>query len=416
MIVATLLRRGSLVAALLAGASLFTAMPAYAGDAVPVGASAVKLPVQPLAVTTRSWNGHKVTSPTTVLNTRFPSRGLDPMAVQVTGANPDSQLVFERQKQSHDVELPKTVANEAELMEHAHRAANYVPMLEFKTTAPSNLQPHTEVTHDPQRVAWPNTRFRVRGTTRDGQEIPHAHGIVAGVAIKNVQVYNASNDTVQAEQISGHFLPSARAWIKAKNLFVSEPTRDPKEADQGHAKIKGAEGKKLEAEKLAHDITEERTPKPGIAVNQVKINQLTADMNRLNQESTNELAEGQKLVADGEMIKVRVISVGATPANATVLTINKRLEGEGSKGEFWGRRSQSDGATGYASHEVEALPQDRLETSVEFPAVANASVGSKVTVKYRVPDHNSEHAFVMGGVKYYRVTPDEVVATHEAAK
>jgi hypothetical protein len=415
MIVAKLLRTGSLVAALLAGTSLFSA-PAYAGDAVPVGASAVKLPVQPLAVTTRSWNGQKVATPTTTLNTRFPSRGLDPMAVQVTGANPDSQLIFERQKQSHDVELPKTIANEEELKQHAHKAMNYVPMIEFKTTAPSNVQPHTEVTHDPQRVAWPNTRFRVRGVTRDGQEIPHAHGVVAGVSLKPVQVYNAATDTVQAEQISGHFLPSARAWVKAKNLFVSEPTRDPQEAEEGHAKIKGAEAKKLEAEKLNHDIAEERVPKPGVAINQAKINQLTADMNRLNQESTAELAAGQAAVADGETIKVRVISVGATPANAKVETINKRLQGEGSTAPFWGRNSQSDVATGYASHQVEALPQDHLETSVEFPAVANVSNGSKFTVKYRVPDHTSEHAFVMGGVKYYRVQPDEVVAVHDPVK
>lgn len=419
---ATLTRKSGLVAALLLGASIFTSAPAraegptqQAGHCSSQVAASAKLQVKQPKALVRSWNGRRITVVTpTPVNTRFPGRGLDPMNVQLNDVQPDSQMEFLRQKQSHDVEVENCSINCGSLKLLATKAAQYVPMFSFKATPPSTAQAHNELVTNEKLVAWPNSRVLIKGVTRDGQQIPHVTAVVQGVADKRIMPYDAATDTVVNEMVSGRFLPTARAWIKAGNLFVSEPTHNPAQIASGNKLIKDASDKAALATKKQTEITAEQgNQSQGKPVDYQKIRLLQNEIQQLTVLSQQEHAQGTALVTDGQKIKVQVISAAALPASAPATTVNVRVRGENLPGSIHTASTTSDDYDGYTQHAVEALALDHLETSVSFAPTAGSALRSTATVKFQVPDHHEKSTFTLDGIKYYRVKPTAMDRNHD---
>jgi hypothetical protein len=409
------LRRTGVVAALLLGSSIFS--NAYATGANPqqqqspmqkVSAEGKLQVRQPRAVV-RSWNGRRITVVTpTPTNTRFPTRGLDPMNVQLHDVHPDSEMEFLRQRQSHDV-FPEKCSGNCDFKQLSEQAAHYVPMFSFKATPPSVAQAHNELVTDEKKVAWPNSRVLIKGKTRDGQQIPHVTAVVEGVQDMRTQPYDAASNAVVHELISGRLLPSARAWIKAGNLFVSEPTINKQQIKDGEKLIDEADAKdKLVAKKQADITAEQGNAQQQKPVDYQKIRQLQSDISTLQSQSQQERSQGQNLVTQGKKIKVQIISAAALPASAPVTTINTRVRGENQSGAIHTASSTSDAYDGYMAHEVEAIALDHLETSVSFAPQVGAALTSRATVKFQVPDHREKAVTTIDGVKYYRVKPTSI--------
>jgi hypothetical protein len=414
-------KKSSVLAALLLGASSLLGGAALADTTsqtsqTPVGtvAASAKLPVQKPTVAVRSWNGRRITVVTpSPVNPRFPARGLDPMNIQVSDVHPDSELELLRQKQSQAADVDQCGAC-VDLKAAATKAAQYVPMFKWKTTQASSAQAHNELVTDPSKVAWPNSRILIKGTTRDGQTIPHVAAIVEGVRDQRIMPYDAATNTVVNEMISGRFLPSARAWIKTHNLFVSEPMQNQAQLADGKKLIKLADDKLAAAQKKQAEITAEQgnaqQQKP---VDYTKIRTLQIEIQKLQQEAYNDRQQGDQLVAEGSKIKVQVVSVAALPASTPAHTVNVRVRGENKPGATHTAHTVSDEYDGYTVHSVEALALDHLETTVAFTPHSGSALGSTATVKFQVPDHKEKATFTMGGIKYFRIKPTSVTANHD---
>ena len=410
--------------ALILGSSMFSAAAASANGSAQTQqgsiehttvAASAKLVVKQPRATVRSWNGRRITVVTpTPVNTRFPTRGLDPMNIQVSDVQPDSELELFRQKQSHDVELDGCTMNCGSLKDAATKAAHYVPMVSFKATPPSSAQAHNELITDEKKVAWPNSRVLIKGVTRDGQHIPHVTAIVEGVQDMRIMPYDAASNTVVNEMVSGRFLPSARAWIKAGNLFVSEPTHNVAQVADGKKLVTSGDAKAaLAAKKQAEIVAEQGNAQQSKPVDYNKIRLLQTEIQQLNAEAASERAQGQALVTDGQKIKVQVISAAALPARAPTTTVNVRVRGENLPGSIHTASTTSDDYDGYTKHEVEALALDHLETTVTFAPTTGSALRSTATVKFQVPAHTEKPTFVLDGIKYYRVKSTGFTRTND---
>jgi hypothetical protein len=391
----------SMVRKILTGAALFISLPALAAGEVPVDA---KLDVRKPAVEIRSWDGRD--------RGPIPQRRIDPMGIRVGNAHPGTKLELLRQKRSKTAELKGCIGGLCEIEEAAHKATVWTPVAELETENASAVAPATAVSHDAKVIMRPNSRYKVVGRTRDGQELPHVTGIVEGLPLQTEQHYTWASNQMHRVELSGAFLPSARAWIHEGNLFVSEPVKNEKALREGKEMIAQADEKQALITKNQAEMTELRNAW-GVQANQIKYNelnrentQLTADINKLR-------PEGAKLVQLGEKVMVNVISAGAMPVSANVRTTNIRLQGEQPQATH-----TAEGVTGadngFIVQPVEALRQDELRTMVYFPPVPGQKVGSSRSVTYRVPTHEEKAAFEMDGVRFYRVKPHAEQQVNEA--
>ena len=356
-----------------------------------------RLPVAPPTV--------KITSYDARVTANVPARRVDPMAIRTTNVQPGTTLMLMRQKQSHDAEIPKCVGECSILKSVASNAAHYVSVREVKPQVVSPGDVHVDTVTDAKQVLWPGTRYLVKGVTRDGEALPHATGVVVGMNAQNETVFNHTTESMQNQRVSGDYLKSARAWVKAGNLFVSEPMRDKGKIDEGNRLVAEAESKqKVVAEKQALVAVELEAQKKGDTSAQARINTLNQEINKLSGEATTAKQQGDQLRSQGEISRVKVVSVAAMPAQANFTHTNPRLAGT-PNAQMHTATGVSDAYDGYSVAEVAGIHQDTIRTTLSFPAVPNANVGSSRTITFQVPKHDAEPAFEMDGRKYYRVTP-----------
>ena len=380
-------------------------VPALAFGAAQKEPAGGKLPVtNPLGVTARSWNGRLApiaVTPTRPVNPRWPGRAADPMAIVVTGAQPRTHVSLLRQKQSRQVKIPAKVGDLTDLQALAAGVAEYVEMADFTTEAPNTAQASGHVVTDPKRVAWPNSRVLIRAKTHDGQQYDDVPAVVEGLQDQSETRYDAVGNRVQAFNISGRLLPSARAWIRPGNIYVSEPAHNPEMVKEGQALEREADKEQREYDGLADRMNElaQKQPRPAdfqdrynkMAQRQAELPSLIAQK---RQDSADKISRGRKKL-------VQVVSVGGTPAQTAIRTTNPRLTNEGGD-VIHTAHSTSEAVHGFVAQELEALADDDIEMQADFTP-NGAALSSSATMRFRVPTASAEPAFVMGGIKYYQV-------------
>lgn len=398
---------------LLVGAPLLAEAAGKDGGRQP---ASEKLAVAPLTVNVRSWNGRIAPPPVTPArptNPRWPTRAPDPMAIVVNGAHPRTKVELLRQRQSKDVSVPGCVTDCSVLEKISADAAEYVPMAAFTTRNASNRQPAAHIVTEPSKVAWPHSRVLIRATTRDGQAHDAVPAVVEGLPDQQEMRYDAVSMGPQHTQISGRLLPAARAWIKANNVFVSEPTRNVELQDQGRALDREAGAEERELEGIPGKLEREQASTKQGGPDYTKIQELQQRQAVLQQSAPQKRQQAADMILRGKKLTVQVLSVGGTPAATPITTINTRLAGEQGQGVTHTASSNTAATHGYLSHEVEAIDDDEVTMRADFSG-GNAN-SSWANLSFRVPAGASaaKPAFTMNGVKYYRAQPTAQTQGHD---
>lgn len=373
------------------------------------------LPLRPLTGRATSWDGRRVAAPVTPtpgrpVNPRFPWRRADPMGIVLNGAHPGTKVSVLRQRQSKDVEVPSCVGDCSVLRDLAASAADYAEMFSFTTENTSANAQHAEVVTEPSKVAWPGSRMLIKATTRDGQKHPPLPLVAEGAPTMRTQVYDVGSNGIQHVEVSGRHLPAARAWIKAKNLYVSEPTRNVALIQQGESALQVVEGLERDAGKLDEQIATEQAKPTG--ADRQRIRDLSTQVSTLRAKIQTDRPAAEAMITRGKKVMVQVASVGATPAATPVTTVNTRLAGEQGPGVVHTATGSTEAVHGFVTHEVEAIHGDEVRMSAAFTGGANAR-SSSAMVEFRVPAASAKPAFTLGGVKYYRVDPTAQRRDHD---
>ena len=407
-----------------------------AGTYVPGdGRLAVKAPT----VAIRSYNGRVY-----IQRTIEPARSRDPMAVRVTGVQPDSTLTIERQARSKKCELTagqKLCARDLPALAKGTVVWKSPASgeLTFKPNVDSTQAVDVTMYKDPAQVFWPGSRVRVTGKTRDGQAIPEVVTIVDGLPAVNEQLYNHATGQVQSWRQSGRLLPSARAWIQEENLYASRPVVDRQSIGKGKAALKQArrlertvaamqryvqtatqfiqtETQKLNAGAYNADAAEQAKVQKAIAKAQSginKINQVLAygPTKRNGQRgptlqafAQTKKAEGDQLVAAGRVLRSILVSVGGVPIDAPLQLTNPRHQGD--RLPMASAAATADKA-GYLMTSIGGVREDKVRGEVTFAADAN-KVGSRIQFEYKIPDGRQSPDLLIDGVRFYKVRPTAV--------
>ncbi|MCC6749070.1 MAG: hypothetical protein IT371_15525 [Deltaproteobacteria bacterium] len=383
-----------------------------------------RLQAQPLQqVLVRSWNGRRlppqlVVQPVQVANPRFPARALDPMAVYLRGCQPETRISVGRQRTSAAAQIPGSGRIEScdQARGIAEAAARYVNVLEFVTGNAGINEPAVLITHNPQHVFWPNSIYKIEGTTRDGQRIPTVTGLVAGLPQQQETRFDHYTQRQENYRVSGDLLPSARAWLRPGNLYASEPTQNQAQINEGRALLQSSEEKanRAQEQQVAYDAeyAKARARQP---YDQNIVNAYPNQIQTLRNEANNERARGQAAVQEGERIRVNVLSLAATPAHAAVTHANRRLRNENAPLNV--ANGVTEGYHGFSMLSVGGLARDLVDTTVRFGAVAGQQNGSARTVTWRVPDGaNQRHSFIMEGVRYFAVQVENEQQLNDAVQ
>ena len=374
--------------------SLITAF-LVSGVALTAHAAGVKLPAAAHEVVAKSWQSRG-------------GRNKIGMHVRIDKAHPESKIEIERQKRSVEAEVSGEIASEQELHAASRKASQWATHLTLMTANESTKQPHDSVHLEAAEVMRPHSRFRVKYTTRDDQ-----NGVNHGLAVLGrEELVDTRHDVVtgQPTQVSkgGKNMKPARAWVMAKNLFVTAPEVDEKMIASGRAKLAEAQSHLEHLEKLSSDM---QTIGPQLSqTDPAKYAEMQQEIGALPTKITEAKAEGDRLVAEGNRSLVRVMSVGALPVNAHVDGENVRLTGEGdaTKPSF---SVSSHAEHGFLHEELEAVDRDKVRLTVHFSGEhANASSHS---LAFRVGTERDKPAFTYQGRKYYRVDAKDVVQRNE---
>jgi hypothetical protein len=399
------------------------------------GRLAVKAPT----VQIRSYNGRVF-----IQRAIEPARSRDPMAVRVTGVQPDSTLTIERQAKSKKCEL----SNGQKLCAHDLPALAKDTVvwkspaggkLSFKPNVDSTQAVDVAMYKDPAQVFWPGSRVRVTGTTRDGQAIPEVITTVEGLPAVNEQLYNHATGQVQSWRQSGRLLPSARAWIQEENLYASRPVVDRQSIGKGRTALKQArraektvlalqkylqtatlfvqtETQKLNAGSYNADPAEKAKVQKAVAKAQSGINKVNQVLSSgpvkkngqrgptLASFAQTKKAEGEKLVAAGRVLRSVLVSVGGVPIDAPLQLSNPRHQGDRLP---MATASATADKAGYLMAEIGGVREDKVRGEVVFAADAN-KVGSRVQFEYKIPDGRQSPDLLIDNVRFYKVRPTTV--------
>lgn len=392
-------------------------VPAVAFGAASREPARGRLPVtNPLQVEAHSWNGRRAPAPVTpapATNVRWGRNYRpDPMRVVITGAQPRTKWSFLRQKQSKNVVIPGKVGDLTDLEALAGEVAEYVEMVSAETDAPNPTIASAHRTEEPARVAWPNSRALLRATTHDGQRYQDVPLIVQGQRSVNVVHLNDVTGGVDNLQLSGRLLPSARAWLKPANIFVSEPASRPEMVAEGKALDREADKEQRELDGIQERIDAyiQKSPRPAdfnekyqaMLTRQRELPNLIAQKRA---DATNKISKGSKLM-------VQVVSVGGTPAQTPIRTTNPRITQQGGD-TIHTAHDTSKPVHGFVAQEVEAIEGDDLEMEATFGGAGEA-LSSTARTTFRVPAADAKPAFVMGGIKYYSIGTPRVTEHHDA--
>jgi hypothetical protein len=281
-------------------------------------------------------------------------------------------------------------------------------MHRFTTNNVSRNERHAELVTEPEKVAWPNSRVLIEATTRDGQAIEPRALVVEGLRTQNVSPLSATTLRPENLQVSGRLLPSARAWIKTDNVFVSEPAYHRALVTEGHELLEQAQGKEARISDIAQLLqieNQKRNRDP------TKLNEWNQELQALRREVPQLRKAGEDKIARGEKLMVSVVATGGVPAAADVTTVNRREAGERDQGTIHTAQSQSEAIHGFLAHEVEALRGDEIAMRVDFGRTGD-SLTSQAEIRFNVPS-GGKPAFEMDGIKYYRISPTFERATHD---
>jgi hypothetical protein len=401
--------------------TLCVALPASA-DVLNRTAANGKLPVRQPNLAVYSYNGRVWVAPTP---TQAPVRSRDPMAVRVTNVDSGTKLTLYRQARSNalcELNGPHKYTC-GDLQALAGKAVVWKDGMELHPAVDSPNEVFVRIEKEPGKVWWPDSRVKLSGKTRDGQALPDVVGSVQGLQDQNESRYNFQTMSQQNWRISGRYLPSARAWLQAENLLISEPTQDTASIKQGQGLVRKGKLYQRAAEHMTTwiasmqqainrgDFSSDPAKQQKI---QTAIQKVQQHLNygpksaQTRQPLVNLAAQlqqqGEQMIKAGEVIRSVMFSVGAMPVLSNVTLANQRLINDGSAAMR--SCSANSDACGFAKAEIGGVSGDKVRATISFARNGNgAKVGSTLDVDFTIPDGTQKPSLEVDGVKFYKVRP-----------